>query len=310
MRLMVRFWVWGGTSARAVVASSKIPLESAQDLPVTGVVDADSPAFDELLAATAKQGGFSWSCFVDVSDEELENSPYFEVSPADYLRQGEAEDSINEYFWRQAAWVSTHPHTEILLPRGALVGPRELHGRSFSGLGHWCCELGCSEEVAEFLRSCKNVGADLLPTQGRAAGKTARTTLQVASRELAPHCLLDETVLIEADSRVLDINGVAVWHRLGLLSYPGYLNLPEFGRTAEPWGGWKYSTWVVGRRLFEMYRENGLKGLRFLPVLEAASPLYEEHRQRLQELVSRLNENAANERYGLWSKKRSSRRLP
>ena len=51
----------------------------------------------------------------------------------------------------------------------------------------------------------------------------------------------------------------------------------DFNVTAEPWGSWESPLLVVSSRVRDVYREHGLEGWIFEPVLEKGTGMFEAH---------------------------------
>ncbi len=85
---------------------------------------------------------------------------------------------------------------------------------------------------------------------------------------------------------------------LGCLSYAAahLADLPDFARTAEPWGGWNGSpSWVVSSRVANAFAAHKLRGWTFRPVLTTESDLYRQYLDQWQALCEWVADSSRSE---------------
>jgi hypothetical protein len=280
-------------------------------------LDSKSEEFRDYLELTrnVKEGtGFNpWMEFEDLESfpffRPLRRGPIFSESDADYKLNNQRVETLET--------ISTYGDVRIRLLDRVWVKSRKLKENTIAGGLEWIGGFIIPEGVAKLFRSaglkgffCKEVmdrknqqprsGIYLLysesimppalicvePTKGIPFADKVRD--QMEELDLSEEEIQKLGEVVNADNDLFRLYGCLCYEPLASSK------LLDFNVTAEPWGAWESPLLVVSSRVRDVYREHGLKGWVFEPVLEKGTGMFEDHQALWKNFQDQIQINPAN----------------
>lgn len=168
--------------------------------------------------------------------------------------------------------------------RGLTLTRIPLAPNRVGAVGQWTAEYVAGAAVLQSLSAAAVTGLELVPVTSTKSGAPHPAHRQLFSAAILAPAVVDGSVE-RISSRFAEEDG-ALRH-LGCLAYEpeALAATADFNRTAEPWAGWNgWPSWVVSRRVVDVFRRAKLRGWHFRPVLVTGTPLYAESVERWREL--------------------------
>jgi len=282
-------------------------------------LDSESKEFRDYLELTKDvKEGTDFNPWMEFEDLELDpvsffqplcRGPVFSESDADYKSNYHRVESLKK--------IPTFGDVYIRLIDRVCVKPRKLKGNTIAGALEWMGGFIIPEGVAKLFRSTGLKGLLFKEVMDRKNQQPRSGLHLLYSESIMPPALkciepfkrvpfadtIQDTMsklgFSEQDTQKLgetvdaDNNPFRLY---GCLCYESLASskMLDFNVTAEPWGSWESPLLVVSSRVRDVYREHGLEGWIFEPVLEKGTGMFEAHQSLWKNFIDRIQINPAN----------------
>ena len=243
-------------------------------------VNPESRVFRRALAIGAKHlaplgRGFSLRAHVEFSPAESRQAQFLEVLPRKLLKLT-IEDF--ELFVAElertpladhGAWDGIKLLRRVWMTR-VRVGPMEM-----LRVDDAVDEYIVGERVQQIIECSGMEGAEFLPVRSPRNSTTWNGIAQLFTASVLPLALRDPSIVEVRES----LTGSRWLRAVACFTYTaqGLLSARDFNRTAEPWESNGLPSWIVSRKVLDCFSAEGVKGLRFKPVLVEGTPLQQEY---------------------------------
>lgn len=235
--------------------------------------DASGPVLPRLLKVCEGES-ISFLRHMEFSGAELDAATHLEVLCRATIAQTEPDSNRMSADYDAATLQPGPSRWRVRLPARVFLS-KPVPPDKISHVDQWTGEYAVGEQAVRGLESSGFTGLELLPLFHGRTGKPQPQGRHLSTRHLLPAALEDGTTFETPDYA----DGQRTPRRYGLMSYaPRALDgSPDLARTAEPWGDWCTPDWVVRQSVRQWFKQAGLKGWAFSPVLVAGDRMHEEH---------------------------------
>ncbi|MDJ0784884.1 MAG: hypothetical protein QNJ22_23160 [Desulfosarcinaceae bacterium] len=243
---------------------------------------------DEILHTIFKEGdaagGFAVSAEAVFTKRERRSVTHFEVVCKKYVPESEIDYEHNADLCDGTPPISAGGEAPIRLPSGFGLTRIKLKPNMVGAIGQWTLEYIIGSAVFQVFEQAQFSGWSAKPVLNLRTQSPFSEVVQLFSDAVLSPCTIDcsveriQSAFPEEDGHL---------RHLGCLSYPAAAleDVPDFARTAEPWGGWNgLSSWVVSARVADAFAAHKLRGWAFRPVMVTESDLYRHYLQAWQVL--------------------------
>jgi hypothetical protein len=282
-------------------------------------LDSESEELRNYLELTSDvKEGTGFNPWMEFDNSELNSFPFYRpLCRGPVFSESDADYKLNYQRMESLEKISTYGDARIRLLDRVWVKSRKLKENTIAGALEWMGGFIVPELVAKNFCSaglkgfsCKEVmdrknqqprsGIHLLYSESimPPALKCVEPVKGIPFAEKAGENMAELGFSDEEAQRIGDrVDADNDPFRLyGCLCYESLepSKLLDFNVTAEPWGGWNSPFWVVSRRVRDVYREHGLKGWVFEPVLEKGTGMFEDHQALWNNFQNQIQINPAN----------------
>jgi hypothetical protein len=252
----------------------------------------DDPRLPGILAAADAAGGCWISAEARFSAADIRACTHFELVSRAVAAERPADVAANDAVRARTPLRSAGAEFPIRVPEGLSLSRVAIAPNRVATIGDWTSEFVIGAAVIQAFAAAGLSGYTLTPVTHPSSGRAHEGCAQLVTREtMAPACI-DESVERVA-SRYAEEDGRL--RHLGCLAYAADAleGTADFSRTAEPWAGAHgWPSWVVTRRVREVFTRHRLRGWHFRPVLVDGTPMYARYREqwrRLQGIVAAMS---------------------
>lgn len=272
-----------------------------QDPELAAIIDVKSGAlvapvgsgqFRRVIDLTATTSGLRVTPYVSATTRTIESCVALRLRPAKVIRET-AEDNVANRALLSRCEPLVSESGFLTRTIGSIVLSRfRIGARDIAGVDEWtnCFVLGT--DVARSLASAGLVGASLGTVRVPSRGSEETHRLLLTTKATMPEAVLglgtERAVDGATGMQTVRWNGPMVYATLGPLS------ASDFARSAEPENLHGMPAWLVSARMYRWYRQSGVRGLRFEPVLLRGTSehvRYEEEWRIFRELLDRNPRN-------------------
>ncbi len=243
---------------------------------------------DEILFKILQEGdsagGFWVSAEAVFTKTELRSITHLETVCRKFIPESEKDYEHNANLYKKTKLISAGGEAPISLPYGFALTRIRLKPNMVGAIGEWTEEYVIGSAVVKVFEQAKFTGWSVKPVLNLKTQSPHPDFVQIFSDAILSAVMIDCSVE-RIKSAYPEENGHL--RHLGCLSYPTIAleNIPDFARTAEPWGGWHgQSSWVVSSRVAKAFTEHKLRGWAFRPVMVTESDLYRQYLEEWQVL--------------------------
>lgn len=282
-------------------------------------LDSKSEEFRDYLELTkGVKEGTDFNAWMEFEDLELKFCPFFRpLCRGPVFSESDADYKFNYQRVESLERLSTYGDLYIRLLDRVWVKPRKLKENTIAGALEWTGGFIIPDGVTKIFRSAKLKGFSCKEVMDR-KNEQPRSGI---------HLLYSESIMPPALKCVEPVKGIPYASRIGgtmaklgfseeetqklgevvdadndpfrlygCLCYESLASLKvlDFNVTAEPWGSWESPLFVVSSRVRDVYREHGLKGWVFEPVLEKGTGMFEDHQTLWKNFQDQIQINPAN----------------
>jgi len=255
----------------------------------------DDPILPEVLKAGESTGGFWVSAEAVLSTVEQRRTTHFEVVCRKVIRASDEDIETNQSIEERVPLVDRGGETPIRLAKGFSLTRLALKANMVGAIGGWESEYVCGSAVASTFDSGAVSGLSFLPVNNPRTNTPHEGFHQMYSDNVLEPAIVDCSIeRIQSDWQEED----GQLRHLGNLSYPegALTDKADFLRTAEPWAGWLgRPSWVVSRKVVDMFRDKKLRGWAFRPVLLGESDIYSSYIEQWTYLNKLISQNSLSE---------------
>lgn len=316
MKIIVR--VMPSTSAVKKIRKRFDSLLKDDVFPVMDL-SSESEEFRDYLELTKNvKEGTDFNPWMEFGDVELDPIPFFQpVCRGPVFSESDADYKSNYQRIESLEKISTYGDTGIRLLDRVCVRPRKLKENTIAGALEWTGGFIIPEGVANFFRLAGLKGFSCKEVMDRKNQQPRSGIHLLYSESIMPPALKcveplkgipyadkigDQMAKLGFSEQETQKLGEAVdaddnpFRLYGCLCYESLASskVSDFNVTAEPWGSWESPLWVVSSRVRDVYREHGLKGWIFEPVLEKGTAMFEDHQTLWKNFTDRIQINPAN----------------
>lgn len=282
-------------------------------------LDSESEEFRDYLELTKDvKEGTDFNPWMEFKNLELDPVPFFQPlcrgpvfseSNADYKSNYQRVESLEK--------ISTYGDVYIRLMDRVCVKPRKLKENTIAGALEWMGGFIIPEGVANLFSSAGLKGFSCKEVMDR-KNQQPRVGLHLLySENIMPPALKciepfkgvpyadkvrDQMVKLGFSEKETQKLGEVVdadnnlFRLYGCLCYESLKSskVMDFNVTAEPLRSWVSPLLVVSSRVRDIYREHGLKGWVFNPVLEKGTGMFEDHQALWKNFMDQIQINPAN----------------
>ena len=287
MRLNARLFPLAETSNQ--VLQRVLPPAALVAVSARYPVDVEDPVLEQILAEGDRAGGFWVAGEAVFSPAERLTATHFELACRSIARESAADFTANDAVRARTRKVDAGGSERIRLMSGLFLSRIALQPNMVGAIGDWTEEFVMGPAVVKAFAGAGLTGYSLVPIVHPKSGTTHEGFAQLFSDSVLGPATIDQSVERVRSSAPIEDGQL---RHLGCLSYPRDVlaGRPDFNRTAEPWAGWHgWPSWVVSRRVEDVFRQSKLRGWHFRPVLETGSDLYQRYDalwRRLRMLVA------------------------
>ena len=226
-----------------------------------------------------------WMVF---TKKEIDGARFLNMRPGKILRETDADYEANRAHVDSLPWHGHDAPFRCRLPQALTLSDVRLNPLQVGVVGHWSAEYIVSGKIRDLIAVAGLGGVDFRPVSNRRTGKDFDDFVQLyTDRLLAPRVVdLSSPEIRSADpaERGYDM--------LGSFCYsPDVLDdAADFNRVGEASTGFEFGDWVVSQAVRHLVLSNGIKGLRFEPVLEDGSAAYAAYLQLWRDLFAAVPE--------------------
>jgi hypothetical protein len=263
---------------RALVSDRTIASEVDLESRLYFEVGAGSELWQRVLQATKDTSGVAITPIVSFASAELNRVQWFQLRPAIILPESDADYRVNKARLERLEPVQSSASTAVRLLDQIVLSGGRLRGESIGVVGEWTEEYVTSPAVMHQLRELGITGLAERPVLALPDMTARPDVVHLFSERIVPPIRWDESTVMMEDQPPTP----ASVRQLGCLTYESCAleRVADFNRTAEPWAGNGMPSWIVSRRVRTGTKKAGIRGWRFVPVLEAESSLYRVYRER------------------------------
>ncbi len=246
--------------------------------------DPHTPAFERLFDITRGTDGLWLRPHFEFTTREIAGAPRLQVRPTTIVGSRELADR-NLAALRAVPPRDAGAFAGVRLLRGLALKRANLKPNRVGRLDDWLAEYVAGSEVLRVFKEASISGFEPAPVDdGR--GQPLPGIAQLYCEHLLPVSETNATAEPYADE-----SGARVGQS-GCLTYRAsdLEGQPDCARTAEPFEANDVPAWTVSPRVARLFREHGLKGWAYRPVLVAGTPLaaeYDHHWNRVLALNQR-----------------------
>lgn len=250
--------------AQAAFAASALAAHGAGDS-ADLALEVSHPALRTLMQQGDSLGGLGVSSEWVLSDAEAAAVSHFSVVCRQTVPESDAAYKRNHDRWAATPETQAGAGSAIRLVHPFHLSHVKLKPKTVAGIGEWTESYLAGAEVWQAIRDAELTGVVPAPVLQVRTGAPFAEVHQLVTEAILP------PLMPEDSAGATPGNG-------GLLSYRAaqLADHPDFMLTAEPWAhdrfGWPL--WVVSARVRSMFRERGLRGWSFRPVLTVDSALH------------------------------------
>lgn len=255
-------------------------------------VAVDDSLLPAILQEGEKAGGFRVSGEAVFTRDELRGISHYEAVCRKFISETDKDYEHNFAAFQKTRFRACGGQEPIRLVSGFALSRMTLGPNRVGAIDQWTGEYVIGKAVADVFRQAGLTGWNLMPVLNPKTDDAYPDYFQLFSDVVMKPATIDCSVdLIRSEYPEEDGH----LRHLGCLSYPAkhLQNMPDFTRTAEPWGGWfGQPVWVVSARVRDVFAAKKLKGWAFRPVLITESELYQCYLEQWQKLVGFIGKSS------------------
>ena len=249
----------------------------------------DSPVLPEVIKAGESTGGFWVSAEAVLSTAERRRTTHFEVVCRKVVNASDKDYEANLAICEHIPLVNKGGESPIRLATGFSLTRIPLKPNMVGAIGGWESEYVFGSAAASVFDSEAFSGLSFVPVNNPRTNTPHEGFHQIYSDNVLDPAIVDCSIeRIRSDWPEED----GKLRHLGNLSYPeeALTDKADFLRTAESWAGWfGWPSWVVSRKVVDVFRNKKLRGWAFRPVLLRESDIYSSYIEQwtyLNKLIS------------------------
>ncbi len=229
----------------------------------------------DFLGSFRDVPGIDFNVWMEFTRKEVAVARYLLVRPAKLIRDTDADFERTRAHINSLPWLGEDPEIKYKLIDRVYLSRFRLKPNQVAAVGQWSAEFVAHEAAYAELERCGLTGLDKKPVIDTVSGLPHPGCVMLYTESVLPGRILDLTAP-RINSPHSEERG---FDRLGCLCYtPESLDWAlDLNRTAENMVSFEFPEWVVSRKAADCFRERGLKGIRFEPVLEDLSAAYDKY---------------------------------
>jgi len=229
----------------------------------------------EFLATFRDVPGIDFNVWMEFTKKDIATARYLLARPTKLVKDSDADFQRTRAYIDALPWRGDDPETKFRLIDRVYLSRFRLRPNQVAAVGQWSVELVAHDAAYAALKDCGLTGLDQRPVMDTVSGLQCQGYVMLYTESVLSGRIHDLT-----SPRFITSNPEERgFERLGCLCYEqdALATASDFNRTAENMVGFEFPEWVVSRRVADCFRERGLKGLRFEPVLEDLTRPYDEY---------------------------------
>ncbi|MEL7186682.1 MAG: hypothetical protein AAFN50_09665 [Pseudomonadota bacterium] len=283
------------TDEGSELLASLVPESASKVISARWPIMSENPVLPEVFKAGESTGGFWVSAEAVLSSAEQNETTHFEVVCRKVVSASDEDFETNRPIEERASLVDRGGEAPIRLAKGFSLTRIALKPNMVGAIGGWESEYVCGSAVASVFDPAVVSGLSFLPVNNPKTNTPHDGFHQIYSDSVLGPAIIDCSIeRIQSDHPEED----GQLRHLGNLAYPAeaLTDKADFLRTAEPWAGWfGWPSWVVSRKVVDMFRDNKLRGWVFRPVLLSESDTYSSYLEQWRHLNELVSTNSQSE---------------
>ena len=254
-------------------------------------VDGEAEVVARVIELSANTSGMHVFTMVELSNKELKEIAYFEVSARSMLKLPDFAQKKNDEYMECQPFVQTSDETKIKFRRRIYLGAKLPKPNMIA-----CTEYNegymCSSDVSNIFLVGGLTGYKEYPVYSAKSGEVIDGYSLIGAENVLPPLEEDITIITMDNSPPNDI----YYNRRGLTSYAAnaFDQFCDFNLTAESYSENDSGLLVVSSTVKNICKEQRIKGIAFLPILDRSTELYNEYIDRFSKFQKRLSVNSEN----------------
>ena len=274
--------------------ASLIPESASEIISARWPIMLDNPVLPEVLQAGEPTGGFWVSAEAVFSNAEQREMNHFEVVCRKVVKATDEDFETNQSIEERVPLVDRGGETPIRLAKGFSLTRIALKPNMVGAIRGWESEYVLGSAAESVFDSAAFSGLSFVPVNNPRTNTPHEGFHQIYSDNVLDPAIVDCSIeRIRSDWPEED----GLLRHLGNLSYAeeALTNKADFLRTAEPWASWNgWPSWVVSRKVVDIFRDKKLRGWAFRPVLLRESDIYSSYIEQwtyLNKLISQYSQS-------------------
>jgi hypothetical protein len=270
-------------------------------------LDAESAAFERLVASGRGGPGFRYTPELQFDDKEIGSARWLRVRCENVLAETNADHEHNDARRAAAPWLRTGPTQAHRVLRDLSLVRIKLRPLQIGAMEQWIEEWAVPNAVVRLLESDGLTGFSTRPIL---SARRARHDdfVQLDTTHVMPPVVEDPGILVQSplsEDPLIDAGtiedqppppGACHYRLLGSLVYPAEAAFPasDFARTAEAFGSWGQALWVVSGRVRDFCKRHSVRGWDFRVALTVGSAIHSESLRLWGALEHKIAANPGN----------------
>ena len=242
--------------------------------------------FFETLPA---ESGLNLNPWMTFTKGDIERARFLNMRPGKILRETDADYDAMRAHIDGLPWLGGEPPFRCRLPTALTLSAIELNANQFGVVGHWSAEYIVPVQVRELIEAAELSSCEFRPVTNRKTGRPFDEFAQLYTDHLLAGRVIDVTSP-EIQSANPAERG---YDLLGCFCFsPDTLNAAtDFNRVGESTISFEFGDWIVSQAVRELMVAEGIKGLRFEPVLESGTEEYAAYMQLWTDFLTAVPDN-------------------